>query len=123
MPTTRIARRRSAATSHRLMVPLCLLPWGLLLGVPAQAAEDAVPQFGVYQRSFQHAGEYENPYTQLTATAEFTEPDGARTPQIPLFWDGGATWRFRFSPDKTGEWTWRITSRDSISSTLAPAPQ
>src|SRR5690606_18487861 len=49
----------------------------------------------------------------LSATVTLTEPDGATTRTLPLFWDGGRTWRFRFSPDKIGHWKWTVQSADS----------
>ena len=57
-------------------------------------------------------GRYANPYRELTATAELSEPDGRTTRRVPLFWDGGSRWTFRFSPDKVGGWVWRVISRD-----------
>jgi hypothetical protein len=30
-----------------------------------------------------------------------------------MFWDGGATWRFRFSPEQVGTWKWSVKSRDA----------
>jgi hypothetical protein len=66
----------------------------------------------MFEASFTHTGTYVNPYVELAATARFTEPDGRTTRSIPLFWDGGDTWRARFSPDKTGQWTWGVRSND-----------
>jgi len=41
----------------------------------------------------------------------FSHPDGT---QIILdgFWDGGTTWKVRFTPPKTGDWTWVTTRRN-----------
>jgi hypothetical protein len=77
------------------------------------SAADDVPKFGIYERSLEHAGQYDNPYKDLTATARLTEPDGKTTRRIPLFWDGNRTWKLRFSPDKTGTWRWSVSSKDS----------
>ncbi len=72
-----------------------------------------VPKFGIFERSFQHAGSCANPYTQLAATAQLTAPDGQAARRIPLFWDGDRTWRFRFSPDTVGTWSWTTRSEDA----------
>ena len=58
-------------------------------------------------------GQYANPYTDLTAEAILTEPGGGVARRMPLFWDGGATWKFRFAPHQLGTWKWAIESRDA----------
>jgi|GEM_PF-718067 len=71
-----------------------------------------VGQYDVFEQSFSDTGNYSNPYTQVTATATFTGPEN-QTATIPLFWDGGDTWKFRFAPDGLGEWSWTIDSTDA----------
>lgn len=43
-----------------------------------------------------------NPYSEVTLTATVTQ--GGRSLDVPGFWDGGGTYRFRFSPPADGEW-------------------
>ena len=74
-------------------------------------AED-VPRFGMFERSFSHAGAYANAYRELSATATLRRPDGAEW-AMPLFWDGGATWKLRVSPDLTGQWSYLVRSADA----------
>ena len=54
---------------------------------------------------------YKNPYTDVDIDAVFTHEDGT---QIALygFWNGGDEWRVRFSPTKTGIWTYVVTCSD-----------
>lgn len=73
---------------------------------------DAVPRYGVFEKSFNQASSYANAYTAVTATATLTAPDGAEK-AIPLFWDGGNVWKLRFSPNAVGNWTWIISSDDA----------
>ena len=75
-------------------------------------ADDEVGQYDIFEQSFSDAGSYSNPYTQVTATATFTGPNN-QTASIPLFWDGGDSWKFRFAPDTQGEWSWTIDSNDN----------
>lgn len=88
----------------------------LILVVPwwssaAQADDSVVERFGFFERSFRATGSYANPYTDLDAEAELRRPDGsART--VPLFWDGGDTWKLRLSPDRTGSWSFTVRSKD-----------
>lgn len=71
-----------------------------------------VPQFTIYEQSFQHSGDYANPYVMVTATATLTRADDGSVRSIPLFWDGGNVWKMRFAPDRAGTWQWTIRSTD-----------
>lgn len=53
---------------------------------------------------------YDNPFADVTLTAEFTSPAG-RGYTVPGFYDGDHTWRVRFSPDQPGRWTYRTWTR------------
>jgi len=77
--------------------------------VPA-AAE--VGRFGIHEVRLTASGDYSNPYQQVSATARFTGPNG-ETAEIPLFWDGGDEWAFRYAPETVGAWSWTIESNDS----------
>jgi len=81
-----------------------------LSGVTSAWAQD-VPRFGRFETQFNHTSQFANPYTQLAATATFTQPDG-HTVTVPLFWDGGTTWRVRFSPALIGTWRYTTSSTD-----------
>ena len=85
----------------------------VVLPAAAYAASDEVARFGVFEAALTQTGRYDNPYTQVVATATFTRDGETRTPRtIPLFWDGGGTWRVRFSPDEVGAWRWSVRSSD-----------
>jgi Ca2+-binding RTX toxin-like protein len=75
-------------------------------------SDDTVGQYDIFEQSFSDAGSYSNPYTAVTATATFTGPNN-QTATIPLFWDGGDNWKFRFAPETQGEWSWTIDSNDN----------
>jgi Protein of unknown function (DUF4038)/Domain of unknown function (DUF5060) len=71
-------------------------------------------RLAVYEVALRAEGVYTNPYAELTAEVELTPPEpGALPRRLPLFWDGGATWKFRFSPEQVGVWKWSVTSRDA----------
>lgn len=84
----------------------------LVLSCPTARAAEKVSRLALYEARFESSRSYGNPYKELSAEAALTEPDGRTTRSVPLFWDGGAVWKFRFSPDKTGAWTWTVTSAD-----------
>jgi len=79
----------------------------------AEEAPVEIPRFGILAHSLQHSGSYANPYREVSATTQFTEPGGTSVRWIPLFWDGGTAWRLRFSPDVIGTWQWHTRSNDS----------
>jgi hypothetical protein len=74
-------------------------------------ANPNVERFGLFETSFQAAGRYANPYTEVNAEARWKRPDGS-TRSIPLFWDGGTTWKLRLSPDLPGEWSFTVRAND-----------
>lgn len=74
-----------------------------------RAVNVAIPKYGIFESSFEVKGQYKNPYTEVLAYAELYRPD-KNVWAIPLFWDGGNTWKLRVSPDMEGSWTFRIIS-------------
>jgi hypothetical protein len=79
--------------------------------LPAACRSADVPLFSVHEVVCQAAGTYQNPYLELEGEVVLSPPQGPKR-RASLFWDGGATWKFRFSPDLPGEWTWRVGSAD-----------
>jgi hypothetical protein len=71
-----------------------------------------VPQFALHEVEVRAAADYANPYVDLAPEVVITEPDGVEARKARLFWDGGSVWKFRFAPDKPGEWKWHVTSAD-----------
>ena len=78
----------------------------------AAAALERVGRYEVFEAAFTASAAPANPYVELSAGAVIIRPDGAVW-RIPLFWDGGATWKLRVSPDALGHWSYRIESRDT----------
>ncbi|MBI3973270.1 MAG: DUF4038 domain-containing protein [Chloroflexi bacterium] len=59
-----------------------------------------------------------DPLRGITVDAECISPSGKHH-RVPGFWDGGTTWRVRFSPDETGEWHYEVRSRPVLSAALS----
>ena len=55
---------------------------------------------------------YTNPLQQVDLRVAFRSPSGVMHTAY-AFWDGGATWRVRFTPEETGVWTWRSFSESN----------
>jgi hypothetical protein len=88
-------------------VPSALSVGILLSFAPLNAGEP----FGLHEVDFTASGAYANPYRELQAQARLVSPRGEAR-QIPLFWDGGSTWKLRVSPEFAGRWKWTIQSGD-----------
>lgn len=96
-------------------LPVTLLTISLFLPTARARSVETPAKIGRFEPlevSLQASGSYGNPYQELTADATFTSPSGV-TKSIPLYWDGGKEWKFRFSPDAVGRWTWSAKSRDA----------
>lgn len=63
------------------------------------------------------AVQYNNPYTEVAVNAVFEGPEGQKR-TVPAFWDGGDTWKIRFSPDMVGEWKFTTNCTDATNTGL-----
>ncbi len=77
----------------------------MAVGVAAAGwpAESSVPIWTRFEAAFQSERTYENPLQEIELRVRFTAPSG-RERTVLAFWDGGQTWRVRFSPDEVGQW-------------------
>ncbi len=87
-----------------------LLP---LFGFCSTGAENKleVGQWTVFETSFESGVRYENPVQDVEVEVTFRAPSGKKR-TIFAFWDGGVTWKTRFSPDEVGEWRYSSLSSD-----------
>ena len=97
---------------------LCLLL--LPVGVPKAAAssgEAIISKWARFETSFRSSVEYSNALQDASLRVIFTSPLG-ETNEVDGFWDGGKTWRVRFSPDQPGRWKYRTTCSDTLNGGL-----
>lgn len=99
-------------TPSRIVLHL-LVVTALFSGARGPAASPSVPRFAPHEVALTATGSYANPYTECAAECVLTAPDGKAARTLPLFWDGGATWKFRFAPDQPGAWKWTVRSADA----------
>ena len=93
---------------RHLGLALCLA----LVASSASAKESLVAKWGRFEQEFKSSVVYENPFQQCGLKVTFVSPDGT-TNVTDAFWDGGKTWRVRFSPDLPGHWTYRTACTDT----------
>lgn len=93
---------------------LCLVVLHLALGWHGGlSAAPLVPRFAPHEVALTATGSYANPYAECAAECVLTAPDGKATRALPLFWDGGSAWKFRFAPGQPGAWKWTVRSADA----------
>ena len=81
-----------------------ILPFAAGQVQSAEASTDSV-QWRVTELTFQAEKHYENPFDtdEVHFSAVFLGPNNRKL-EVPGFWDGGRTWRIRFTPTAPGEW-------------------
>jgi len=101
------------APVRRLFLALATLVAGLFVPTVTGAVSAplvSIPRWGLFEGQLAHPRPPTDGLRGVELRTEFTAPDG----KVTKFWgyfDGGAAWRFRFSPDQTGPW--RYTARFS----------
>ena len=83
---------------------LAVLVFATIFPQAAQRSANEIPRWGLFEAAFTSARTYENPLQDAELRVTFTAPS-RRTHAVQGFWDGGTTWRVRFSPDEVGTWT------------------
>src|SRR5262245_53511378 len=89
-----------------LVLALCVL-----LAPTTVPAATLVAKWERFEASFKSSVAYTNPVQQTDLAVLFVSPLG-ETNVVPAFWDGGKTWRVRFSPARLGRWTYTTVCSD-----------
>lgn len=74
-------------------------------------ARISVPRWQRAELTFESAVSYDNPLQDVSLNVALTSPSGI-VRMIDGFWDGDTTWRVRFAPDESGEWTYTTGCSD-----------
>lgn len=77
-----------------------------------------VHRWGRWEGAFESANDYDNPMQDVDVRATLISPSGVEH-QARGFWDGGRTWRVRFSPGETGEWRYQLASSNAADAGLS----
>jgi hypothetical protein len=65
-----------------------------------------IAQFTRFEQEFTLQGPSQNPFQEIQLSVEFIAPS-KNLHTVDGFWDGGRTWKVRFSPEETGQWHFR----------------
>ncbi len=69
------------------------------------------PILYVFEAEFTSTAAYTDSIRDVTLTVTFAGPENEKT-VVPAFWDGGRSWRVRFSPQTPGAWHFVTHSTD-----------
>ncbi|MCB9508576.1 MAG: DUF5060 domain-containing protein [Deferribacteres bacterium] len=100
--------------SLRTLRILCFaLGFGFVTTVSGQVAEKSSTLWAPFvEWSFDNPTYSGNPF-DLRATATFMHQASGTTHRTSLFYDGGTTWKLRFTGTRTGEWRFTTSSADA----------
>jgi hypothetical protein len=96
-----------------LLFLLALAPGsGSIVSLEAANRPSLTPKWDRFEAALQSKKTYDNPLQELTVAATLTSPTGLKYVAY-AFWDGGKTWRFRFSPAEVGRWSYVTSCSDA----------
>ena len=104
-------RNIALAWSRLAAMGLLLLPAGIL-AAPASSKLPVVSKWQRFEQSFKSSFVYSNALQDASLRIAFVSPLG-ETNEVDGFWDGGRTWRVRFSPDQVGHWKFKTACSDT----------
>lgn len=73
----------------------------------AEAPPVTVPRWEIHEFEVRGRSHGENPFRDAAVVGEFTSPSGKKL-TAEGFYDGGDTWRLRFTPEEEGEWRYLL---------------
>ncbi|MEY2428413.1 MAG: hypothetical protein QOJ40_1298 [Verrucomicrobiota bacterium] len=82
------------------------------LGATQSSKATVVAKWDRFETAFTSRSAYANPVQDATLIVSFTSPNG-ETNVVQGFWDGGKTWRVRFSPNQLGRWQFTTACSDA----------
>ena len=108
-------RRIFLGNVDKLVCGLVILPFLFspeVFGATQSGKTTVVAKWDRFEKAFRSSVGYSNALQEATLRVVFTSPRG-ETNLVYGFWDGGRTWRARFSPNMLGRWQFRTTCSDT----------
>lgn len=75
------------------------------LEAASESRPNEVHRWSVFETALAAERDYAEPLWDVQVEVAFVSPSGKKRLR-QAFWDGGRTWRVRFSPDEVGIWRW-----------------
>src|SRR5712691_10266161 len=104
------SRKGFSEVRHDAIAILFLVP--LVVCGTGSGKVPVIAEWGRLEQVFKSSVLYSNPLQEAALTVAFISPSG-ETNSVDGFWDGGKTWRARFSPGQPGRWSFISTCSDS----------
>jgi hypothetical protein len=89
-----------------LVIFTVLYPVILKAQIAVKANTDAIGKYDVYELVIEHLKSYPNNWDDVIVSAAFSGPD---TINVNGFYYDSNTWKVRFAPPQTGNWSYKIT--------------
>ena len=74
-------------------------------------------QWMVTELAFKSSKTYPNSFNEVDLDVIFTHTNGTAL-KVPAFWDNSDTWKVRFAPPLTGNWTYKTVCSDTLNGGL-----
>ena len=100
----------SVMKMKQMLVAMMLVPVFAMASAFAKATADKVGQWEVFEMSFASSKSYDNPFIDVEVDVLFS--NGKEKWKVPAFWDGGRTWKVRFSAREKGTYSYRAIATD-----------
>lgn len=100
---------RTRLARYTAMLTL-LFAFGPIAEIRGETVAKKVEQWRILEIPFNSQKFKDAPPKDLTVTVSFAA-EGTKIPR-PAFWDGGAVWKVRFAPPKTGTWKYETACSD-----------
>jgi hypothetical protein len=95
----------------KIFIPI-IIHLALAVNVAGSSINLTIEQNRVVEWAYQAENTYSNPFYDVELMAEISDGDG-KVVRLPAFWAGGNEWRFRFSANEAGEYSFQtICSTD-----------
>ncbi|HQT92746.1 MAG TPA: DUF5060 domain-containing protein, partial [Candidatus Kryptobacter bacterium] len=93
----------------RSIIIVLLLATSLYASSPVMQQPSATGrQWEVYELTFNDSTSYPNPFWDVTIYTDFISPTGV-TYKVRGFYYDAVTWKTRFAPVETGQWTFNVS--------------
>src|SRR5690606_11428785 len=102
----RTARKAGADFGRAFIATLDIIADSTKPGSPEKPPV-TVPRWEMHEFELHGSSSVDNPFRDAALLGEFTSPSGRKI-TAEGFYDGGDTWRLRFSPDEEGQWRYRL---------------